>query len=79
MTQVRFTLGDADTLKQAAEILKGIQEQIRAALQTTERMPEGAYGALTVLADMHLKLMNWATMVETRGWEKILDGSKGRG
>lgn len=75
MTQVRFTIGDADHLRQSGAILKAIREQIAAAVKNdpSDRLPAGAYGALSVLADMEHKLANWAVALETKAWEKILE------
>lgn len=74
MTQVRFTIGDADTLRSSALILKGIREQIAGAVKTREKLPQGAYASLSVLADMELKLRNWADALETKAWEKLING-----
>lgn len=76
MTQIRFSASDPDHLRVASKILDGIERQLRAAMQTAEHMPQGAFAALTVLAETRHNLDNWATLIETERWRLLLDQTR---
>lgn len=73
MAQIRFTDSDPDLLRASVQVLKGIQKQIRAAIENEERMPEGAYNALSNLAQVSMTLDNWATLLDTGRWRLLLE------
>lgn len=69
----KFTDTDIEAMKHTAKVLGQVEREIRIAIQGEERMPEAAYNALSRLSQMRLELENWATLLETKRWQLLLN------
>lgn len=75
MTQIRFTTGDSDSLRQAASVLDDLRRQIQEKAQERETLPPGVYGALANMSETIMRLRNWADAIDTDMFRRIIQES----